>query len=964
MKMRFVAVSIIVFSSFALSQGQAPLGTMLEKYLERMGDNEAIPVWVYFHDKGPLAEQKLSLTPRAFLSERAILRRQKVLGSAPIIDMQDIPLERSYVDAVRAIASKVRHEVKWFNALSVVATREQIAQLRRLPFVSNVELVARFRRREVPEGESPQPLPQPQPDEPSLIDYGQSFTQNNQINAVAVHNLGINGSGVLIGIFDAGFSNLTHPALVTRPIVARYDFVTNSPTLGSHSHGQNTFSVIGGYAEGNLIGPAFGASFVLARTEDATPETPIEEDNWARAIIWADSIGIDVASTSLGYIDFDPPWPGWTWQNMDGNTTVITRAADRAVQMGIVVVNSAGNGGSVSEPANTLGAPADGFNVIAAGAVNSSGTRSSFSSVGPSADGRIKPDVMAMGEGVRGASGATGYTNFLSGTSFSCPLSAGVAALVLSGNLSFNLTPLQVRDAMRQTASRANIPDRFYGWGILDALKAVNYAWIEHTPLTDTEDTTARTVVVTVKSREPLVSDSTRVVYGIGGIFTGSAQLMPTSNPNEFSAQIPFLGNGVLVTYYIAAKNQYVSTRSPLSAPAQYYSYRVGVDTVQPSITHRVLGNQSIASWPALVSATVSDRSGVDSVRVEYLLNGQPQPMFALPALGNNTYADTFHLSRAQVNPGDSVAYRIIAVDRSSQANVSTVPASGYITFAILNYANVEQNFGDTTGGFTGTNDWQWGVPSGTSPPPRSPSRYWGTNLSGNYTVGPRLSSLSTPPYAVFSDRASFSFWHWYEIQSRFDGANVKASVNGGPFQLIQPVGGYPTAAIYNGFGNPLAGQPGFSNVGGTSWERVTFDLTGIVTVGNTVALRFDFGADNGIQYRGWYIDDFVSDGFGTGIATGVQPPVSVPKEFALEQNYPNPFNPSTVIRYQVPINSKTSLKVFNLLGQEVATLVDDVKSPGRYEVLFDGAGLSSGVYFYRLVAGSFSSTKKLILIR
>jgi serine protease AprX len=485
MKARLVLTSIIVVSSFAFAQQLAPLGRLLEKYYPTMSENDKVPVWVYFSDKGSSAEQQLSFSPQAFISERAVQRRLRTLPADRLIDLHDIPLEPSYVQAVSGVVTKVRHEVKWFNALSVVATREQIDQLRQLPYVSEVEMVARFRRREVLEPESRQ-IPQPHPTQPSLIDYGQSFTQNNQINTVAVHNLGIDGSGVLIGIFDAGFSNLTHPALVTRPIVARYDFVTNSPTLGTHSHGQNTFSVIGGFAEGNLIGPAFGSSFVLARTEDATPETPIEEDNWARAIIWADSIGIDVASTSLGYSDMDPPWPGYTWQDMNGNTTVITRAADRAVQMGIVVVNSAGNGGTISEPANTLGAPADGFNVIAAGAINSSGTRSGFSSVGPSADGRIKPDVMAMGEGVRGATGATGYTNFLNGTSFSCPLSAGVAALVLSGNLSFNLTPLQVRDAMRQTASRANNPDRFYGWGILDALKAVNYAWIEHTPLTDT----------------------------------------------------------------------------------------------------------------------------------------------------------------------------------------------------------------------------------------------------------------------------------------------------------------------------------------------------------------------------------------------------------------------------------------------------------------------------------------------
>jgi hypothetical protein len=364
------------------------------------------------------------------------------------------------------------------------------------------------------------------------------------------------------------------------------------------------------------------------------------------------------------------------------------------------------------------------------------------------------------------------------------------------------------------------------------------------------------------------------------------------------------------------------------------------------------------------VSATVTDASGIDSVAVEYFLNGQQQATFVLSPMSNDTYADTFHLSRAQVNPGDSIAYRIIAVDGSSQSNISTAPALGYVRFAIVNYANVVQNFGDSSGSFTGTNDWQWGQPSGTSPPPFSPSRYWGTILAGNYTVGPRLSSLTTPTYAVFSNRSSFSFWHWYEIQSRFDGANVKVSVNGGPFQVVHPVGGYPHASIYNGFGNPLANQPGFSNVGGTAWEKVTFDLTGIAAEGNTLAIRFDFGADNSIQYRGWYIDDVVSDGFGTAVPTGVHPPSSVPETFALEQNYPNPFNPGTSIRFDVPVSAFVSLKVYNVLGQEVATLVNEVKQPGRYEVAFDGTHVSSGIYFYTLSAHNYRATKKLTLIK
>jgi subtilisin family serine protease len=229
--------------------------------------------------------------------------------------------------------------------------------------------------------------------------------------------------------------------------------------------------VIGGFQPGRLIGPAFAATFLQAKTEDTTSETPVEEDNWAAAAQWAEARGADVISSSLGYLIFDAPHRSYTFSDMNGQTAVSTRAADAAAARGVVVVNSAGNGGFNSEH-NTLGEPSDGRRVIAVGAVDVRGNRTSFSSVGPTADGRVKPDVMAQGADVFAAVPFSSSLYFpVDGTSFSCPLTAGVAALLVQARPDAGVD--RIADALRLTASRAGSPDNQQGHGIIDALAAV-----------------------------------------------------------------------------------------------------------------------------------------------------------------------------------------------------------------------------------------------------------------------------------------------------------------------------------------------------------------------------------------------------------------------------------------------------------------------------------------------------------
>lgn len=478
-----VLISLLfLFTVSTIQAQQNKISEVLETKMSSASESEEILVWIYFTDKGNNADLYFN-NPKLVVSEKSIKRREKVLGKLFPISFKDLPVNADYISLLKSSDIKIKWTSKWLNAVSALANKNQLNNIASLPFIKKLDVVYKLRKGNQPESTQNNEIQLlnniHQPEGVYSFNYGASYAQLQQINVPAVHDLGYTGQGVTICLMDAGFNRLTHDAFLSMNIIAKWDFVNNDPNVGNEgdmgegSHGTMTLSTIGGFAEGNLIGPAFNSSYILAKTENTDSETPIEEDNWIAAMEWADSIGVDVTSTSLGYLDFDPPYPSYTWEDMDGNTTVITNGADYAASIGIVVVNSAGNSG-YNAAHNTLGAPADGDSVIAAGSVNISGSRSSFSSVGPTVDGRIKPDIMALGSGDVVASPNNDHTyTTASGTSFSCPLSAGVAALILCANP--NLTPMQVRDALRNTASQSSNPDNLYGWGILNALAAINY---------------------------------------------------------------------------------------------------------------------------------------------------------------------------------------------------------------------------------------------------------------------------------------------------------------------------------------------------------------------------------------------------------------------------------------------------------------------------------------------------------
>jgi serine protease AprX len=476
-----LAVAVLALAAIPGAEPAPPnrISERLEGALRAGGGDDRHLVWAYFHDKGRSAaagavSARLPLTPRA-------VSRRSLRATGPASAGLDLPLDRGYVDAVSRTVIKVRQESRWFNAVSVEATAAQVRALEALPFVERLDVVRRYRRGPA---EKVTDLPAPArgssvPNRPRalVLDYGTSLGQVRQIGVPAVHESGLHGEGVIIAVFDAGFNNLTHEVFAPMTILARRDFVNGDEDVGDGadqgegSHGTATLSVLGGFKEGQLIGPAYAAGFILAKTENTFSETPVEEDNWTAAAEWAESLGADVISSSLGYLEYDSPFTSYGFTDMNGETAISTRAANLAASLGVVVVSSAGNSGF--DPAhNTLGAPADGRGVIAAGAVDPLGTRAFFSSVGPTADGRIKPDVAAQGVSVKVASPTSPSAYGLAaGTSFSCPLTAGVAALVIQAHPEY--TPQQVADALRTTASQAAAPDNLLGYGIVNAAAAV-----------------------------------------------------------------------------------------------------------------------------------------------------------------------------------------------------------------------------------------------------------------------------------------------------------------------------------------------------------------------------------------------------------------------------------------------------------------------------------------------------------
>lgn len=426
--------------------------------------SEASKYWVMFTDKD---NSTYSIDyPEDFLTPKAVARR--VLHHIPIAET-DLPVNKHYINTIQVLGVKTHHASRWFNALVIeTAEEEKLNVIQQLSFVSEIVEVSKVRRKYAWSSKKNFSMKEELEEEKDGdIFYGSAFNQLQMVNGDILHAYGYTGKGITIGVMDAGFSGVLTNSVFRSlfdngQILGTFDFVEGDEDVyGSSSHGAQVFSIMGANQPGYYVGAAPDANYWLFRTEDGATESTVEESNWIAAAEFADSVGADIITTSLGYSVFDDPETNYTYEDMDGNTTIITRGADMAAAKGMLVISSAGNQGN--KPWKYVTAPADGDSVLAVGSVNSEGIYSSFSSQGPTADGRVKPNVAAQGTTTAfvNTDGTLGSAN---GTSYAAPLVAGLAACLWQADRSKN--NMAVLHAIEQSASQYEFPDEQLGYGI------------------------------------------------------------------------------------------------------------------------------------------------------------------------------------------------------------------------------------------------------------------------------------------------------------------------------------------------------------------------------------------------------------------------------------------------------------------------------------------------------------------
>lgn len=428
--------------------------------------------WIYFNAK-PNSVFYFD-APLEMLSQRALDRR---VNQNIVLDFKDIPIEPSYIAQIKAATGiVVMAKSKWLNALHIRGNQANIEALKGLSFVEKVDFANKMlnqvgKKTIVNKVKTSNKKLETQVD----YAYGNSANQIQMLQGQKMHQQNYTGSGKIIAVMDAGFPGVNTALPFQRlrdnnQILGGYDYVSRNPDFytGS-SHGTSVLSTMGGYKENFLVGTAPDASYYLFITEDDTTENPVEESLWVEAAEKADSLGVDIINTSLGYSDeHTNPAYDYTYSDMNGTTTFISKGAEIAFSRGMIIVASAGNSGGSSNP--YIAAPADAVSIIAVGAVNASKNIAAFSSIGPSFDGRVKPDLMAQGSATV-LSNESGDIITSSGTSFSSPIMAGMIACLWQ--VFPEKTNQEIKQLLFESASKFAMPSDQFGYGIPDFALAI-----------------------------------------------------------------------------------------------------------------------------------------------------------------------------------------------------------------------------------------------------------------------------------------------------------------------------------------------------------------------------------------------------------------------------------------------------------------------------------------------------------
>ncbi|MCU0440332.1 MAG: S8 family serine peptidase [Raineya sp.] len=418
--------------------------------------------------------------PQNFLSKKALDRRKKQNIE---ISSEDLPVNMNYVAQIKTQGAKIHQVTKWFNGVVVLCNETVLGQIKALNFVK-AEEIKMVKNKPTTESEDQKENKRNYKSAKKTTDftkgfefdktsYGYSYTQNQMIGVDEMHKKGFWGEGMIMAVFDSGFSDADKQTYFKHlfengQILDTYDFVMNERSVfEDDDHGRMVLSCIAAYEKGKIVGTAPKTQFYLFRTEDVNTEYMIEEYNWLTAAEKADSLGVDIISSSLGYTNFDDKTTSYKTEQMDGKTCIATRAAEIAAQKGMVVVSSAGNEGGSAW--NIISSPADAASILSIGAVNSRGGIVYFSSRGYTADGRVKPDVLAMGSSAT-VGGSNSEVSFNNGTSFSCPIMAGLVAGFWQANP--QLTAKQVVEYIRKSGNQYSKPDNTYGYGIASFTRA------------------------------------------------------------------------------------------------------------------------------------------------------------------------------------------------------------------------------------------------------------------------------------------------------------------------------------------------------------------------------------------------------------------------------------------------------------------------------------------------------------